>query len=284
MPVIPPASAPVCAVDGRNDATVDTTGDTTVGTNTTGVAARRFGGVQRLIGDDGFSRLEATHVVVIGIGGVGSWAVEALARSGVGALTLVDMDHIAESNINRQIHALDDTLGASKGEAMARRIAGIHAGCRVALVDDFVTPDNADRLIPMDAIVIDAIDQPRAKAAIVALCRARGQRLMVCGGAGAVIDPLTLRRGDLCATRGDPLLASVRARLRREHGFPREAGKRFGVAALRFDGHRPSGASAPPDAAAGAPLACAGYGSLVTVTATLGMAAAAAAIDWARGA
>ena len=167
MPVIPPASAPVCAVDGRNEATVDSTGDTT------GVAARRFGGVQRLIGDDGFSRLEATHVVVIGIGGVGSWAVEALARSGVGALTLVDMDHIAESNINRQIHALDDTLGASKGEAMARRIAGIHAGCRVALVDDFVTPDNADRLIPMDAIVIDAIDQPRARAALDGMRRRR---------------------------------------------------------------------------------------------------------------
>ncbi len=256
-----------------------------------GVTARRFGGVQRLIGTEGFARLAAAHVAVIGIGGVGSWAVEALARSGVGALTLVDMDHVAESNINRQIHALDDTLGASKGEAMARRIAGIQPGCRVVLVDDFVTPDNAADRIPADAIVIDAIDQPRVKAAMAALCRTRGQRLIMCGGAGAVIDPLTLRRGDLCATRGDPLLASVRARLRREHGFPREAGRRFGVAALWFDGHRPAAgrgtteaAGTGADAAPGAPLACAGYGSLVTVTATLGMAAAAAAIDWARGA
>ena len=267
-----------CAVDPGGDAGADPT--------------RRFGGVLRLIGPEGFARLSAAHVVVVGIGGVGSWAVEALARSGVGALTLIDMDHVAESNINRQIQALEETLGAGKGEVMARRIAGIHPACRVALVDDFVTPDNAGALIPGGAIVIDAIDQPRAKAAIVALCRDRGQRLLVCGGAGAVIDPLGLRRGDLSATRGDPLLASVRARLRREHGYPRDKGRKFGVTALWFEGHRPQasreaaadGAGEGEGAAPGAPLACAGYGSLVTVTASLGMAAASVAIDWARGA
>lgn len=254
--------------------------------------ARRFGGVLRLIGADGFARLSAAHVVVVGIGGVGSWAVEALARSGVGALTLVDMDHVAESNINRQIQALEETLGAAKGEVMARRIAGIHPACRVDLVDDFVTSENASALIPGGAIVVDAIDQPRAKAAMVALCRDRGQRLLVCGGAGAVVDPLGLRRGDLSSTRGDPLLASVRARLRREHGYPRDKGRKFGVTALWFEGHRPQalreaaagGAGEGEGAAPGAPLACAGYGSLVTVTASLGMAAASVAIEWARGA
>lgn len=238
---------------------------------------RRFGGVARLLGDDGLARLRAAHFVVVGIGGVGSWTAEALARSGVGALTLVDMDHVAESNINRQVHALESTLGAAKGEAMAARIAGIAPACRVRLVDDFVTPENAAQLLPEDAIVVDAIDQPRAKAAMIALCRARGQSLVVCGGAGAVVDVLGLRSGDLSVTRGDPLLASVRARLRREHGFPREAGRKFGVQAVYFEGQRAPGQACAVDA--GAPLACAGYGSIVTVTGTLGFAAAGLAMQ-----
>lgn len=287
-----------------------------------GSLERRFGGVSRLLGAGALQRLQAAHFVVVGIGGVGSWAAEALARSGAGALTLVDMDHVAESNINRQVHALEATLGAAKGEAMRERIAGIWPGCRVTMVDDFVTAENAAALLPEGAVVVDAIDQPRAKAAMIALCRRRGQPLVVCGGAGAVIDPLALRRADLALVRGDPLLAAVRARLRREHGFPREAGRRFGVQALYFEGQRvrdvdagegascalddapagqggapalrpdaaavradvsmaPAGLASPavPAARPGAPLACAGYGSLVTVTATLGMAAAGLAIE-----
>lgn len=238
---------------------------------------RRFGGVARLLGDAGLGRLRAAHVAVVGIGGVGSWTVEALARSGVGRLTLVDMDHVAESNVNRQVHALDDTLGAAKVEVMARRVAGISAACEVRRVDDFVTPENAADLLPPDAVVVDAIDQPRSKAAMIALCRARRQALVVCGGAGAVTDVFALRRGDLSATRGDALLASVRARLRREHGFPREPGRRFGVTAVYFEGQRVAGQACAVEA--GAPLACAGYGSLVTATATLGFAAAAVAIE-----
>lgn len=218
---------------------------------------------------------------------MGSWAAEALARSGAGALTLIDLDHVAESNVNRQVHALDATLGAAKGEAMRERIAGIWSGCRVAVVDDFVTADNARALIPEGAIVVDAIDQPRAKAAMIALCRDRGQPLVVCGGAGAVADGLSLRRADLALVRNDPLLASVRARLRREHGFPREAGRRFGVTALHFDAQRrrepaAAGVACAPGAPAtrpGAALACAGYGSLVTVTAPMGFAAAGLAIE-----
>ncbi|MFP5460371.1 MAG: ThiF family adenylyltransferase [Gammaproteobacteria bacterium] len=259
-----------------------------------GTRERRFGGVARLFGGTALARLQAAHFVVVGIGGVGSWTAEALARSGAGAITLVDMDHVAESNLNRQVHALESTLGAAKGEAMRERIAGIWRGCRVALVDDFVTAENAAELIPEGAIVIDAIDQPRAKAAMIALCRRRRQPLVVCGGAGAVTDALALRREDLALVRGDPLLASVRARLRREHGFPREAGRRFGVTALYFDAQRvrtapdapgaecalPGGEQpAAPSGRGGAPLACAGYGSLVTVTAALGFAAAGLAIE-----
>lgn len=247
---------------------------------------RRFGGVARLYGAAASARLRAAHFVVVGIGGVGSWAAEALARSGAGALTLIDLDHVAESNVNRQVHALDATLGAAKGEAMRERIAGIWPGCRVSLVDDFVTADNAAALLPEGAVVVDAIDQPRAKAAMIALCRRRGQPLVVCGGAGAVSDGLSLRRSDLALVKGDPLLASVRARLRREHGFPREIGRSFGVPVLHFEGQRVR--AAEPDAlvcAPGAPLACAGYGSLVTVTAPMGFAAAALALEAAlRGA
>ena len=248
---------------------------------------RRFGGVARLLGEQALARLGASHVAVVGIGGVGSWAAEALARSGVGALTLIDLDHVAESNINRQVHALDSTLGAAKGETMARRIAQIAPRCAVHVVDDFVTPENAASLVPADSIVVDAIDQPRAKAAIVALAVARGQSLVVCGAAGGVVDGLTLRRGDLAHTRGDPLLASVRARLRRHHGFARDLQRAFAVDALYFAGPRPAqraGAAATVAAgAAGAPLACAGYGSIVTVTAAMGLAAAGLAIGFATG-
>lgn len=240
--------------------------------------ARRFGGVARIYGEGALDALAGAHIVVVGVGGVGSWAAEALARSAVGRITLIDMDHVAESNINRQIHALDTTLGCSKILAMAERIAAISPRCRVDCVDDFVDPDNASSLLPPDAdVVIDAIDAPAAKAALVAACFRRGQAVIVCGGAGGRVDPLQLAHGDLSASRHDPLLASLRSRLRREHGFPRAGGGRFGVQALWFDAPGPAGA-APAAAAAGIPLACSGYGSLVTVTAPVGFAAAGLAL------
>jgi tRNA A37 threonylcarbamoyladenosine dehydratase len=239
--------------------------------------ARRFGGVARLLGDAALERLRAAHVVVAGVGGVGSWAAEALARSGVGKITLIDLDHVAESNINRQVHALEATLGAAKIEAMAARIAQISPECAVQRVDDFVTHDNAESLLAPHAIVIDAIDQPRAKAAMIAVCQRRGQPIVVCGAAGAIADPLALRCSDLASTRGDRLLASVRSRLRREHGFTRARDGVFHVRALHFDAQRAGARGA--DAHAGAALACAGYGSIVTVTATMGFAAAALAIE-----
>ena len=253
----------------------------------TGEADRRFGGVARLYGDAAAGRIRAAHVLVIGIGGVGSWAAEALARSGVGRLTLIDMDHVAESNVNRQVHALGSTLGASKIAVMAARIADISPDIRVDLIDDFVTVDNAQAIVPPDAdVVIDAIDAPRAKAAVIALCAARAQPIIVCGAAGGRVDPLALRRADLTEVRGDPLVSSVRARLRREHGFTREKARLFGVEAI----WSPSPPGAPGrevrvegDAQAGsvpgAPLACSGYGSTVMVTAAMGLAAAAWAVE-----
>jgi len=261
--------------------------------DSTGGSDRRFGGVARLYGDTAADRIRAAHVVVIGIGGVGSWAAEALARCGVRRLTLIDMDHVAESNVNRQVHALGSTLGASKIEVMAARIADISPDIRIDLIDDFVTVDNAQAMItPLADVVIDAIDAPRAKAAVIALCAARAQPIIVCGAAGGRVDPLALRRADLTEVRGDPLVASVRARLRREHGFTRDKASLFGVEAIwsllppvasgrgvgavrtvREEGE--GGASTAP----GAPLACSGYGSTVMVTAAMGLAAAAWAVE-----
>lgn len=211
---------------------------------------------------------------MVGVGGVGSWAAEALVRSGLGAITLIDLDHVAESNLNRQIHALHSTLGAAKVSVMHDRLRDIAPDCRVQATDAFIDPGNVMQLVPEGAVVVDAIDAPRAKAALIALCRARAQALVVCGAAGGRSDPLALAEDDLALIRGDALIAAVRARLRREHGFPREPGRRFGVSVI----HSREAPAGTRGAGAGAGLSCAGYGSVVTVTAAMGMAAAARAI------
>jgi tRNA A37 threonylcarbamoyladenosine dehydratase len=241
---------------------------------------RRFGGVARLYGGAGYDRFTRSHVVVIGIGGVGSWTAEALARSGVGAITLIDLDHIAESNTNRQIHALGDEYGKSKVIAMAERITAINPTCRVANIEEFITPDNVAMLLPAADVVIDCIDQVSAKAALIAHCRAHGIVVVTCGAAGGRADPTRIRNDDLARAQGDPLLSKVRYRLRRQHGFPRERELRapkFGVVAVFSDEpvRKPS-----EDCDPAARLACAGYGSSVAVTAPLGFAAAAAALQW----
>ena len=250
--------------------------------------SRRFGGIARLYGDAGRARLAAAHVCVVGIGGVGSWAVEALARTGVGRLTLIDLDHVAESNINRQIHAADATLGQAKVEAMRERIAGYNPACRVAVVDDFVTVDNAPQLLAGGFdYVVDAIDAVRVKVAMIAVARERGLPLVTCGAAGGQIDPTQIRVDDLARTLQDPLLAKVRGQLRKAHGFTRDPKKKFGVEAVfSTEPLRYPAPEAACDVAAGAAgalgpagLNCAGFGSIVTVTACVGMFAAARAIN-----
>lgn len=249
--------------------------------------SRRFGGLQRLHGAQANERLSAAHIAIAGIGGVGSWTAEALARSGVGALTLIDLDHVSESNINRQVHALEDTLGAAKIEAMAQRIRQINPDCRLTLVDDFVDADNVAQVLagPFTAVV-DATDQARAKIAMILHARAQRLPLIVCGGAGGKTDPLALRAGDLADSINDALLARLRNELRKHHGYPRAApaaGKtprrvpRMHVRALWVDQpvRRPAVAEAcEVPAAAPQGLSCAGYGSIVTVTAAMGLAAA----------
>lgn len=243
---------------------------------------RRFGGVSRLYGAQARVRLAAAHAVVVGIGGVGSWTAEALARCGIGALTLIDLDHVAESNTNRQIHALGDEYGRPKVESMAARLVQINPLLVVHTVEDFVAPDNVALILPAADVVVDCIDQVPAKAALIAHCHAQRVPVVTCGAAGGRIDPTRLRVADLARAEGDPLLAKVRYRLRRTHGFPRESAgrvRKFGVAAVFSDEpvQRPRSETGAAELSAGG-LACAGYGSTVTVTAPLGFAAAAEAL------
>lgn len=241
---------------------------------------RRFGGLRRLHGDAGYARLRSLHLAVVGLGGVGSWAVEALARSGVAALTLVDLDHVGESNINRQVQALTDTLGQHKGEALRERIARIHPGCRVTVVDAFVDTDNWPSVLgdaPSLDGVIDACDQVRAKVAMADWARRRKAAFVCVGAAGGKQLPQALDEADLADTTHDPLLASLRARLRREHGAPRQG--RMGVRCIfsREAVARPVSSDGEACAVDGS-LNCAGYGSSVMVTASFGMAAAASLV------
>jgi tRNA A37 threonylcarbamoyladenosine dehydratase len=241
---------------------------------TPAVIDRRFGGLDRLYGVNGAARIRAAHVVVVGVGGVGSWTVEALARSGVGRLTLIDLDNVAESNINRQIHALDDTVGMAKVEAMRQRIAHINPDCAVACIEDFVTPDNWPSILngaEVDA-VIDACDQVKAKTALAAWAIQHKVLFITVGAAGGKRMAHKVDIDDLSNTSHDPLLAKLRCNLRREHRAARD-GKKMGVACV-FSRE----AVAPPDASCDVQgdgsLNCSGYGSVVSVTATFGQCAA----------
>jgi len=234
---------------------------------------RRFGGLQRLYGVQGAAQIRAAHVVVVGIGGVGSWTAEALARSGVARLTLIDMDHIAESNVNRQIHALTSTLGRAKALAMQERIAEIHPGCQVDVVDDFVSPDNWPALLPADPdAVIDACDDAKAKLALAIWARQTRTPFVCVGAAGGKRLAHKVDVDDLAVATHDPLLARLRYQLRKHHGAPKE-GKRIGLRCV-FSRE----AVAPPDASCAVDgdgsLNCHGYGSSVGVTATFGLCAA----------
>jgi len=249
---------------------------------------RRFGGLRRLYGARGYARVRAARVAVVGLGGVGSWAVEALARSGVAQLVLIDLDHVSESNVNRQIQALGATLGMSKAEALARRIADIHPGCVVHCIEEFADDANWPGLLPIEVdAVIDACDQGRAKLALAAWARRTDTAFVTCGAAGGKQRAEQVEVDDLHATTHDPLLASLRQRLRAQHGAPRT-----GKMGVRCVFSRESVAPPAPDEGAcetgdGLPavderrdntLNCHGYGSTVVVTASFGMAAAGEAI------
>ncbi len=236
--------------------------------------ARRFAGLDRLYGVAGSSVVRQAHVAVVGIGGVGSWAVEALARSGVGRLTLIDMDHIAESNVNRQVHALTTTLGMAKIQAMRERIEGINPHCVVQCLDTFVDPENWPSVLPAGVQgVIDACDQMKAKVAMAAWALRQPHIAFISvGAAGGKRFAHKVDIDDLSNTTHDPLMAQLRYQLRKVHGASRE-GKKIGLACV-FSREPLVTADVSGSVQGDGSLNCHGYGSLVTVTATFGLCAA----------
>jgi tRNA A37 threonylcarbamoyladenosine dehydratase len=213
---------------------------------------------------------------------VGSWAVEALARSAVGKITLIDLDNIAESNVNRQLHAVDGAFGQAKVTAMAERIQLINPACHVQQIEEFITPDNVAEMLGAGFdVVLDAIDDAKAKVAMAAYCKQSKIPLITTGGAGGRLDPTKIKSADLAQVMGDRLLAKVRNQLRRDHGFPKAPNAKtsptkFGISAVYSDEPilQPEiSCDTQVDSITG--LNCAGYGSSVCVTAPFGMAASA---------
>lgn len=248
---------------------------------------QRFSGIARLYGHEGAQRLAAAHVAVVGIGGVGSWAAEALARSGVGEISLFDLDDVCITNTNRQVHALEGAIGQAKVEVMAARIRAINPNCIVHAVADFVTRETMSEYITeqLDA-VIDCIDSVAAKAALIAWCKRRKIQVITTGGAGGQIDPTQVKVADLNKTFNDPLAAKVRSTLRRDYNFSRTPGRNYSVPCvfsteqLRYP--RPDGTVCQYKGfvGEGVKLDCAGgFGAVMMVTATFGMVAAARTVD-----
>ena len=246
---------------------------------------RRFGGLRRLYGDAGYTRLRGARVAVVGVGGVGSWAAEALARSGVARLVLIDLDHVSESNVNRQVQALGRTLGQAKVQALRDRIADIHPGCEVLAVEEFVAPDNWPALLPAPVdLVLDACDQVSAKLALAAWSLREQVPLVCVGAAGGKRQARRVEVADLAEATHDPLLASLRQRLRKQAGAARQGSIGVRCVFSRETIVPPAAVCAPGESedmagAVDGSLNCRGYGSSVMVTATFGMVAASEAAE-----
>lgn len=254
---------------------------------------RRFGGIARLYGDAGFTKIQKAHICVIGIGGVGSWVAESLARSGVGQLSLIDMDIVAESNVNRQLVATTASLGRDKIQVMAERIEQINPICRVNAVDEFISRDNVSELLnhSMD-FVVDCIDDFRVKAALIAWCKREKIPVLTTGGAGGQVDPGKIRVSDLSRTQHDNLLSKARKLLRQDYGFARNPQRSFGVPCVYSDEQivypdgqggitkcRPQHTDGVDNQAISA-LSCAGgMGSITHITASFAMFASAIVLN-----
>ena len=243
----------------------------------------RFAGIERLYGVDAASRIRALRICVVGLGGVGSWAAEALVRSGVAAVRLVDLDDICVSNTNRQSHALDTSVGQFKADVLGERLQHINPECDVDVLVDFATQDNLDTVLaaPLDG-VLDCIDSVNAKTDLLAWCRRRKLPVVSTGGAGGRIDPTRLRTADLNTVKGDALAARVRSKLRHRYAYSRNPKRRYGIPTVYSDEPirypHPDGQvrQEKPDAMASGRLDCAaGFGASSMVTASFGLAAAA---------
>jgi tRNA threonylcarbamoyladenosine dehydratase len=239
---------------------------------------REFAGTERLYGSTAFAAFANAHVAVVGVGGVGSWAAEALARSGVGEISLYDLDHVAASNVNRQLHALQSTLGKAKVDAMRERLLDINPQLKIHSIDEFISSENAASLIaPSVQVIVDACDDSKAKVALAVLAKTRGIACVMSGAAGGKTEPWRIEQADLAHATHDKLLARVRTVLRNEHGFAKPTDKKIrpmGIDVVFSKEEVTFQDNCSPEAK----LACAGYGSAVTVTSSFGMALAACAL------
>ncbi|WP_439256663.1 tRNA cyclic N6-threonylcarbamoyladenosine(37) synthase TcdA [Lonepinella sp. BR2271] len=241
---------------------------------------QRFGGIGRLYTPNGLAQLRQSHICVIGIGGVGSWVVEALARSGIGKITMIDMDDICVTNINRQLPALTGTIGKLKTEVMAERINLINPECQVNIIDDFLSSENlADYLTPNYDYVIDAIDSVKTKSALIAYCKRNKIKVITIGGAGGQTDPTQIQIADLSKTIQDPLLAKVRSTLRKDYHFSQNPKRKFGVEAV-FSTQPLIFPQMRENCEISASMNCAnGFGAATMITATFGFFAVSRVID-----
>ena len=241
---------------------------------------QRFGGLGRLYGTEALARLRQAHICVIGIGGVGSWAVEALARSGVGKITMIDMDDICVTNINRQIHALTGNIGQLKTEVMQQRVKLINPECDVNVIDDFISAENLSQYLHAEYdYVIDAIDNVKTKAALIAYCKRHKIKMITVGGAGGQTDPSQIQIADLSRTIQDPLLAKVRSVLRKDYHFTQNPKRKFAIEAV-FSTQPLIFPQMGESCSMSATMNCAnGFGAATMITATFGFFAVSRVID-----
>ena len=241
---------------------------------------QRFGGIGRLYTPEGLAKLRQSHVCVIGIGGVGSWAVEALARTGIGKITMIDMDDICVTNINRQIHAMTGTVAQLKTEAMKERVERINPECVIEIIDDFISPENIPEYLNRGYdYVLDAIDSVRTKAALIAYCKRNKIKLITTGGAGGQTDPSQIQIADLSKTIQDPLAARVRSLLRKEYNFSQNPKRKFGVDCV-FSTQPLIFPKMGEGCEVSATMNCAnGFGAVTMVTATFGFFAVSRLVD-----
>ena len=241
---------------------------------------QRFGGIGRLYTPEGLAKLRQSHVCVIGIGGVGSWAVEALARTGIGKITMIDMDDICITNINRQIHAMTGTVAQLKTEAMKGRVEKINPECVVEIIDDFITLENIPEYLNRGYdYVLDAIDSVRTKAALIAYCKRNKIKLITTGGAGGQTDPSQIQIADLSKTIQDPLASRVRSLLRKEYNFSQNPKRKFGIDCV-FSTQPLIFPKMGEGCEVSATMNCAnGFGAVTMVTATFGFFAVSRLVD-----
>ena len=241
---------------------------------------QRFGGIGRLYTPEGLAKLRQSHVCVIGIGGVGSWAVEALARTGIGKITMIEMDDICVTNINRQIHAMTGTVAQLKTEAMKERVERINPECVVEIIDDFISPENIPEYLNRGYdYVLDAIDSVRTKAALIAYCKRNKIKLITTGGAGGQTDPSQIQIADLSKTIQDPLASRVRSLLRKEYNFSQNPKRKFGIDCV-FSTQPLIFPKMGEGCEVSATMNCAnGFGAVTMVTATFGFFAVSRLVD-----